>query len=58
MEPFFNNQNHAMISPKSIVSIKMYAIAKSIVEKFSEEGRDSNRFFFFFESEILQNFVA
>ena len=47
-----------MISPKSVVSIKMYAIAKSIVEKFSEEGRDSNRFFFFFESEILQNFVA
>ena len=45
-----------MISPKSVVSIKMYAIAKSIVEKFSEEGRDSNRFFF--ESEILQNFVA
>ena len=56
MEPFFNNQNHAMISPKSVVSIKMYAIAKSIVEKFSEEGRDFNRFFF--ESEILQNFVA
>jgi len=51
-----------MISPKTVVSIKMYAIAKSIVEKFSEEGRDSNRiyyyYYYFFESEILQNFVA
>ena len=42
VKAFNNNHNHAMISPKSVSYLrchkKMSAAAKSLVEKFSEEG--------------------